>query len=65
MGANLELRPTQVLIFGNPKVGTQLMTSQQSIALDLPIRVAAWQDGVVWIAYRAPSAWLGKHDIGD
>lgn len=62
-----ELRPTQVLLFGNPKIGTQLMLSQQSAGLDLPIRVAAWQDdsGQVWIGYNAP-AWLAdRHGITD
>ena len=61
------LRATEVLIFGNPKVGTALMTSRQSAGLDLPIRVAAWQDedGQVWVAYNDP-AWLARrHGIGD
>jgi uncharacterized protein (DUF302 family) len=53
------LRPTQLLIFGNPKVGTALMSASQSVGLDLPIRVAAWEDedGQVWIGYNDP-AWL-------
>ena len=61
------LRPTQLLIFGNPKVGTALMASQQSAAIDLPIRVAAWEDasGQVWIGYTAPSALAARHQIGD
>lgn len=59
------LRPTQVLIFGNPKVGTRLMSASQSAGLDLPIRVAAWEDesGQVWLSYNDP-AWLaGRHNI--
>ena len=62
-----QLRPTQLLIFGNPKVGTALMSSQQSAALDLPIRVAAWEDpsGQVWLAYTAPAALAARHGIGD
>lgn len=54
----LELRPTEALIFGNPRVGTHLMRSRGSAALDLPLRVAVWEeaDGTVW---------LGYHDIGD
>ena len=62
-----ELRPTQLLIFGNPKVGTALMSSQQSVGVDLPIRVAAWQDasGQVWIGYTAPAALAARHSIGD
>ena len=60
-----QLRPTQLLIFGNPKVGTALMTASQSAGLDLPIRVAAWEDaeGQVWLVYNDP-AWLaGRHNI--
>lgn len=65
--AELELRDTELLIFGNPKVGTQLMQSQQSIGLDLPIRVVAWQaaDGQVWIAYNDPGSLLTRHSIDD
>lgn len=40
----LALRPTQVLIFGNPKGGTPLMQADQRIGLDLPLRVLAWED---------------------
>ncbi|MGI9335956.1 MAG: DUF302 domain-containing protein [Gammaproteobacteria bacterium] len=60
------LRPTQTLIFGNPKVGTKLMDAKQSASLDLPIRVASWEDaeGAVWLAYNDP-AWLtSRHGIG-
>lgn len=61
------LRPTQLLIFGNPKVGTALMSSRQSAGLDLPIRVAAWQDadGQVWIGYDAPAHLAERHGIED
>src|SRR5438552_2034946 len=46
----LHLRPTQVLIFGNPQAGTPLMQSQQTIGLDLPLRALVWEDeaGKVW-----------------
>jgi uncharacterized protein (DUF302 family) len=52
----LSLRPTQVLIFGNPRAGTPLMQSQQTIGLDLPLRVLVWEDGAgkVWLTYRRP-----------
>jgi uncharacterized protein (DUF302 family) len=61
------LRPTELLIFGNPKVGTALMSSRQSAALDLPIRVAAWEDasGQVWIGYDAPASLAQRHGIVD
>jgi len=61
------LRPTQLLIFGNPKVGTALMRSGQSAAIDLPIRVAAWEDanGQVWIGYGDPADLAQRHGILD
>lgn len=51
--AGLELRPTTVLVFGAPKVGTGLMQQDQSIALELPLRIAVWEDeaGSVWLAF--------------
>lgn len=60
-----DLRPTTVLIFGNPKVGTPLMQTAQQAGLDLPLRVLVWQDanGAVRIAYRKPDQLLGAHDI--
>lgn len=46
---NLSLRPAELLIFGNPKVGTLLMQSNQSAGLDLPLKALAWKakDGTV------------------
>ena len=51
--ANLELRPTQVIVFGSPAVGTLLMQAEQSISLELPLRISVWQDakGSVWVAF--------------
>jgi uncharacterized protein (DUF302 family) len=60
------LRPTQLVIFGNPKVGTPLMNCAQSIAIDLPQKALIWQDeaGKVWLAYN-DSAYLAKrHTTG-
>lgn len=65
--AGLALRPTQLLIFGNPKAGTPLMQSAQSIGIDLPLKVLVWEDGKgeVWLAYNDP-AWLAaRHDVTD
>lgn len=55
------LQPTEVLIFGNPKLGTLLMQSNQSIGIDLPLKVLVWENeqGVVTLAYNDP-AWLAK-----
>jgi uncharacterized protein (DUF302 family) len=63
----LELRPTEVLVFGNPSVGTHLMLSRPSIALDLPLRVAVWQeaDGTVWTGYHDVSDLATQHGIAD
>lgn len=64
---DLELRPTEVLIFGNPAVGTHLMQSRPSIALDLPLRVVVWQeaDGTVWLGYHDVKELAQRHGIGD
>ena len=53
---DMELRPTQVLFFGNPKLGTPLMQSDQSAGLELPMRVLAWEaeDGSTWLGYHSP-----------
>ena len=51
-----ELRPTEVIIFGNPKIGTALMSCEPRIALDLPLKALIWQDkqGLVWFTYLDP-----------
>lgn len=63
----MELRPTQLLIFGNPKLGTPPMTSNQAIGLDLPLKVLAWEDadGQVWITYSAPADLAKRYAITD
>lgn len=52
----LSLRPTQLLLFGNPEAGTPLMVTEPTIALDLPLKILAWEaaDGKVWLSYNAP-----------
>lgn len=57
--AGLPLRPTQLLILGAAKAGTPLMQAKQSAALDLPLKVLAWEDaqGNTWLSYNDP-AWL-------
>lgn len=61
--AGMELRPTQLLIFGNPKVGTPLMLCSQSIAIDLPQKMLVWQDeaGKVFLAFNDPAYLKGRH----
>jgi len=61
--AGLSMPPTQMLIFGNPKAGTPLMLATPSVALDLPLKVVAWQDsgGQVWLSYNAPEYLRARH----
>ncbi len=63
--AGLELRPTVLLIFGNPEHGTPLMQQQQSIGLDLPMRVLVYEDadGKTQVVYHEPAALAEAHGI--
>jgi D-alanyl-D-alanine carboxypeptidase len=63
----MELRPTEVLVFGNPALGTHLMLSHQGIALDLPLRVVVWQgsDGTVWLGYNDVQDLAQRYEIAD
>jgi uncharacterized protein (DUF302 family) len=60
-----KLRPTELIIFGNPKVGTPLMQCGQSVALDLPQKALIWQDeaGQVWLSYNDPKYLASRHRI--
>jgi uncharacterized protein (DUF302 family) len=60
-----ELRPTQMLMFGNPKLGTPLMQAEQSAGLDLPLRVVSYEDadGTVTLAYHAPAGFAAAHGV--
>ena len=61
----MELRPTQMLMFGNPKLGTPALMAGQTSGLDLPLRVVAYQDaqGQVFVAYHPPSDLSADHGI--
>ncbi len=61
----LELRPTKIIIFGNPNLGSPLMQSMQSIGLDLPQKMLVWEaeDGTVNISYNDPSYLAARHQI--
>lgn len=65
--AELQLRPTKVLVFGNAKVGTKLMLDNQAIALDLPLRLLIWEDerGRVWVSYHSMDHLADEYDIKD
>ncbi|MES0095904.1 DUF302 domain-containing protein [Mesorhizobium sp. M0019] len=61
------LRPTQLLIFGNPKGGTPLMQDRQLAGIDLPVKALAWEDkqGKVWLSCN-DAHWLAeRHGLGD
>jgi uncharacterized protein (DUF302 family) len=63
---DMPLRPTELVIFGNPRAGTPLMQARQSIGIDLPLKMLGWQDGAgkVWLVYNDP-AWLARrHGLG-
>ncbi len=62
-----EMLPTQLLMFGKPAIGTNLMTSQRTVGVDLPIKVLIWEepDGKVWIAYNDPAYLAKRHGIDD
>lgn len=62
---DMELRPTQLLIFGNPKLGTPAMLDGQTAGLDLPLRVLAYADGegVVRVTYHSPASLAQTHGL--
>ncbi|PSW20865.1 DUF302 domain-containing protein [Photobacterium sanctipauli] len=61
----IDLRPTELVIFGNPKVGSKLMQCQQSMGIDLPLKVLVFEDedGKVWLSYNAPSYLEQRHKL--
>lgn len=61
----LDMPPTEVIMFGNPKLGTPLMLAQPSVAIELPMKMLIWQDkaGKVWVGYTAPSSLKERHQI--
>ena len=61
----LRLRPTEVLIFGNPKGGTGVMQASPTSAIDLPLKALAWRDdgGQVWLSYNDPSFFAQRFNL--
>ena len=59
------LRPTEVLIFGNPQGGTPFMECAQSAGIDLPLKVLVWEDvqGQVWLGYNDPGYMAQRHGV--
>ena len=63
--AGKSLRPTEVLIFGNPQGGTPFMECAQSAGIDLPLKVLVWEDaqGQVWLGYNDPAYLAQRHGV--
>jgi uncharacterized protein (DUF302 family) len=61
------LRPTELLIFGNPKGGTPLMECAQTAGIDLPLKALVWEDDTqqVWLGYNDPAYLAQRHGIAD
>lgn len=64
---HVALRPAQLLIFGNPKLGSPLLQSNPMVGLDLPMKALAWEDadGKVWLAYTAAATIAKRYRIED
>ncbi len=61
----MQMRPTQLLIFGSPRAGTPLMIASPTLAIDLPLKALAWEDerGQVWLSYNSPEYLQQRHAI--
>ncbi len=61
----LDMKPTELLIFGNPKAGTALMVARPTAAIDLPMKALAWEDrdGKVWLSYNSPELLQERHGV--
>jgi uncharacterized protein (DUF302 family) len=63
----MHMRPTKLLIFGNPKGGTPLMLAAPSIAVDLPIKILIAEDeeGNVWVSYNSQEYLANRHGLAE
>ena len=61
----MEMRPTKLLIFGNPKGGTPLMLAAPTIAIDLPLKILIWEDGQgkTWVTYNTAEYLTERHEL--
>ena len=62
---DMKMRPTKLLIFGNPKGGTPVMLTAPSIAIDLPLKILIWEDaqGRAWVTYNSSAYLRERHNI--
>ncbi len=63
----MNMRPTQLIIFGSPKGGTPLMVASPTLAIDLPLKALVWEDseGKVWVSYNTAEYLQQRHRIPD
>lgn len=63
--AGLTMRPTKLLLFGNPKGGTPLMQAAPTVAIDLPLKALVWEDvdGRVRLTYNDPMYLQQRHNV--
>lgn len=63
--AGQDLRPTELVVFGNPTIGTALMQCNRSVAIDLPQKALIWQDDKeqVWLTYNDPDYLAQRHGL--
>ena len=63
--AGMEMHPTKLLIFGNPKGGTPLMLAAPTIAIDLPLKILIWEDdqGKTWVTYNTVDYLTERHQL--
>ena len=61
----MNMPPTKLLIFGNPKAGTPLMLAAPRSAIDLPLKILVWDDaqGKVWVSYNSPGYLQERHNL--
>jgi uncharacterized protein (DUF302 family) len=61
----MRMRPTKLVIFGNPKGGTPLMVAAPTLAIDLPLKALVWEDGggKVWVTYNSPEYLQQRHGV--
>jgi uncharacterized protein (DUF302 family) len=61
----MKMRPTKLVIFGNPKGGTPVMVAAPTLAIDLPLKALVWEDegGKVWVSYNSPEYLQQRHGV--
>ena len=63
--AGIRMKPTKLLIFGNPKAGTPVMLAAPTSAIDLPLKILVWENskGKVWLSYNSPGYMGERHGV--